>query len=94
MCKVPKYKLIHKKNFKLYKPLPIPFGPFESVSMDFTICFLEWERINAIFMVVDKFSKLAKFALTQINTTTTGTTKLIFDMWVRHNGMLEVIVID
>jgi hypothetical protein len=86
--------LVHKKKFKLYKPLLIPFGPFESVSMDFMTCFLEWERTNAIFMVVDKFSKLAKFAPTQINTTTAGITKLFFDMWVQHNGMLEVIVTD
>jgi hypothetical protein len=57
-------KLIHKKKFGLYKALPIPSSPFESVSMDFMTCFLEWEGMNAIFVVVDKFSKLTKFALT------------------------------
>ncbi len=56
------------------------------------ICLLEWKGIDAIFVVVDKFLKLAKFAPTQINATTMGTTKLFFDMWVWHNGMTEVIV--
>jgi hypothetical protein len=57
-------------------------------------CLLEWEGIDAIFVVVDKFSKLMKFAPTQTNTTTMGTTKLFFDMWVHHNGMLKVIMND
>jgi len=73
-------KLVQIKKFKLYKPLPIPSGPFESVSMDFMTCLLEWERM--IFVVVDKFLKLAKFAPTQTNATIVGTTKLFFDMWV------------
>jgi hypothetical protein len=75
-------KLLQVKKFKLYKPLPIPSGPFESVSMDFMTCLLEWERMNAIFVMVNKFLKLAKFAPTQTNATTVGTTKLFFDMWV------------
>jgi hypothetical protein len=62
--------------------------------MDFMTCLLEWEGTNAIFMVVDKFSKLAKFALTQTNFVVVGTTKLFFNMWVWHNGMLEVILND
>jgi hypothetical protein len=78
----------------LYRPLPIPLSPFESVSMDFMTCLLEWEGTNAIFVVVDKFSKLMKFALTQTNTITMGMTKLFFEMWVQHNGMLEVIMND
>jgi hypothetical protein len=56
-------KLVHKK-FRLYRPFPIPLGPFESVSMDFMTCLLEWEGMDAIFLVVDKFLKLMKFALT------------------------------
>jgi hypothetical protein len=43
-------------------------------------------------VVVDKFSKLAKFGATNITTTMIKTTKLFFDIWVKHNGMLEVIM--
>ncbi len=87
-------KLIHKKKFKLHRPFPIPLGPFESVSMHFMTCLLECEVTDAIFVVVDRFSKLTKFTPTQINTMVAGTTKLFFDMWVQHNGMLKVIVND
>ncbi len=48
-------KLVHKKKFKLYRPFTIPSSPFESVSMDFMICFLEWEGTDDILMVVDRF---------------------------------------
>ncbi len=51
-------------------------------------------NVHAIFVVVDKFSNLAKFALTQTNAIMVGTTKLFFDMWVQQNGMLEVILND
>jgi hypothetical protein len=33
-----------------------------------------------------------KFALTQTNTTIMGMAKLFFNMWVKHNGMLKVIM--
>ncbi len=82
MCEVPNTKLVHKNKPGLYKPLPIPLGPFDSVSMDFMTCLLEWEGTNAIFVVVDKFLKLVKFAPTQMNAIVAGTTKLFFDMWV------------
>ncbi len=75
-------KSIHKKKFGLCRPLPIPLGPFKSVSMDFMTCFLEWEGTDAIFVVVDIFLKLVKFAPTQINVIVVGMVKLFFDMWV------------
>jgi len=75
-------KWIHKKKFQLCRPLPILMGPFKSVSMDFMTCFLEWEGTDAIFVVVDIFLKLVKFAPTQINIIMVGMVKLFFDMWV------------
>lgn len=56
--------------------------------------FLEWQEKDTIMVVVDRFSKLAKFGPIKITTTITKTTKLFFDMWVKHNGMLEVIMSD
>jgi len=39
MCvKCQSTKLVHTKEFGLYKLLPIPLGPFENVSMDFMTC--------------------------------------------------------
>ncbi len=84
----------HKKKFGLYKPLPIPSNSFENVLMDFMTRLLEWEGMDANVVVVDRFSKLIKFALTQINAIVVGMVKLFFNMWVWHKGMPEVIVND
>ncbi len=71
--------------------LSILSEPWESVSMNFMMQFLEW-NMNAILVVVDQVFKLAKMALTK--TTTFDSTKLFFDMWVRHHGVLQFIISD
>jgi hypothetical protein len=50
--------------------------------MDFMTCFPKWDRMDAIFVVVDMFLKLVKFALTKTNTMVATMAKLFFDMWV------------
>jgi hypothetical protein len=66
MCvKCERTKLVHKKKFGLYRPLPIPSDPFENVSMDFMTCLPKCEGMDAILVVLHKISKLAKFASTQ-----------------------------
>jgi hypothetical protein len=64
----------------LDRPLPIPLGPIENVLMHFMTCLLEWEILDAIFVVVNKFSKLTKFEPIQTNAKMVRTTKLFFDM--------------
>jgi hypothetical protein len=90
---MPKYQVGTQKKIGSYKAFPILSRPFESISIDFMTYFLEWEGTDAIFVVVDR-SKLAKFVSIQTNLTMAGTVKLLFNMWVRHNDMLEVIVSD
>jgi hypothetical protein len=46
-------------------------------------------RRDAILVVVDKFPKLVKFEPIKTIITTTNTTMLFIDMWVRENGMLK-----
>jgi hypothetical protein len=48
---------------------------------------MEWNGMDAILVVVDQFSKLAKMALTKTIVTTFDWTKLLFDMWVKHHKM-------
>jgi hypothetical protein len=50
--------------------------------------------MDAILVVVDRLSKLAKLAPTKTITTTFNLAKLLFDMWVRHHGMPQFIVSD
>jgi hypothetical protein len=57
-------------------------------------CFPKWKGTNTIFVVVDRLFKLVKFTLTQTNTIIARTMKLFFNMWVQHNGMMEVIMND
>ncbi len=64
-------KSIYKKKYELYKPLTILNEPWESVSMDFMTQLPEW--MDAILVVVDRFSKLAKMAPTK-------TITIIFDL--------------
>jgi len=87
-------KSVHKKKYGLYKPLPIPNDPFESISMDFVSCLPLWEEKDTILVVVDRFSKLAKFGTTKTIATMAKITTLFFNMWIRHHGMLEVIISD
>jgi hypothetical protein len=51
-------------------------------------------RKDAILVVVNKFPKLVKFEPIKTITTMTNTIMLFIDMWVKENGMLEVVISD
>lgn len=81
-------KSIYKKKYRLYKPLPILNGPFESMSIDFMTHFPLWEEKDVILVMVDRFLKLAKFGTIKTTVTTMEIITLFF------NNMPEVIVSD
>jgi hypothetical protein len=62
--------------------------------MDFMNQLLEWNGMDAILVVVDQFSKLAKMALTNTVATSFDWIKLFFNMWVKHHEMPLIIVND
>ena len=49
---------------------------------------------NAIFVVVDRFSKLAMFVQTKIRSSVEDTARLYLDRWAVTNGILSDIVSD
>ncbi|MBW0470413.1 hypothetical protein O181_010128 [Austropuccinia psidii MF-1] len=54
-------KNIHHKKFGLLKPLQIPVGPWNSLSMDFITQLPLSNNFDSILVVVDRFSKMAIF---------------------------------
>ncbi|GJU02833.1 transposon Tf2-12 polyprotein [Tanacetum coccineum] len=63
---------------RLLKPLPMPKGPWESVSMDFITCFPNSEGGGSIIVVVDRFSKYGTFIAAPSDVTADDTAKLFF----------------
>jgi hypothetical protein len=62
--------------------------------MDLMTQLPKWNWMDAIFVVVNQLSKLAKMALTKTIGTTFDSIKLFFNMWVKHCGMTQFIVSD
>ncbi|MBW0567501.1 hypothetical protein O181_107216 [Austropuccinia psidii MF-1] len=54
-------KNIHHKKVRLLKPLSIPSGPWNSLSMDFITQLPLSSNFDSILVVVDRFSKMAIF---------------------------------
>ncbi|MBW0548736.1 hypothetical protein O181_088451 [Austropuccinia psidii MF-1] len=54
-------KNIHHKSFGLLKPLQVPSGPLNSLSMDFITPLPLSYNFDPILVVVDRFSKMAIF---------------------------------
>jgi hypothetical protein len=62
-------RVLNKKQAGLLRPLPIPEGPWESVSMDFMVSLPPSKGFDAIMVVVDQFSKMAHFIPTKESAT-------------------------
>ncbi|GBG66158.1 hypothetical protein CBR_g57040 [Chara braunii] len=79
----------------LLKPLPIPAGPGESVSMDFMDTLVTSKSGKRhIFVIIDRFTKYARLIAMSETARTDHVIKLFMDNWVRDFGLPKSIVSD
>src|SRR5271163_4842055 len=84
----------HERRHGHLRPLPIPPSPWSSVSMDFIVELPPSQGYNAIYVVVDRLTKMAHFCPTTTQVTAEETAQLYLRHVFKHHGLPADIVSD
>ncbi|MBW0555788.1 hypothetical protein O181_095503 [Austropuccinia psidii MF-1] len=87
-------KNIHHKKSGLLKPLQIPFGPWNSLSMDFITQLPLSSNFDSTLVVLDRFSKMAIFIRSFSTITTLDLAQIFISHVFSKHGLPISIVSD
>ena len=83
------------KNTRLCTPISVPEKPWSDISMDFILGLPKTVKgYDSIFVIVDRFSKMAHFIQCKKTSDVEHVAKLFFKEIVRLHGLPKIIISD
>ena len=91
-CQLTKYD--NRKPAGLLCPLPVPYRPWEDLSMDFIVGLPTYKGHTSIFVVVDRFSKGLHLGMLPTKHSARKVAELFTSMVTRLHGLPRSIISD